>query len=349
MYARDVEMQKQAAIDKEKKRLQDQLSKRKIELGVSTMNKKDEARDLIFRSGSHAALKKKEREYLPQIVLLDLEEEEDRDKEAINGFMKKYGKLWRNFFHKYANSCYSSKVVLNFDQLLAKLHTINMAEITRMLKDHNTYPSQITKEEIATLIRMINVKLYNKFDTSALDYEGFVAFMTQLAYHLYSKPPLDLSHMPPVETMKAMVEHFKKATKQRGQSVVLFEDPDIVGIGDQELIKELNRRLLEDPTYPVPEGFYKQKEKIPSYSFTVPTAIAEVAPEQYVFSLEILDGLMDNLFGIHIFEQNVTFNEITKCRPQITNLQKPKGEKAEALNYMKKVDKKVKFDATNDY
>ena len=129
--------------------------------------------------------------------------------------MKKYSKLWRNFFHKYANSCYSSKVVLNFDQLLAKLHTINMAEITKILKDHDTYPQLINKEEISVLIRMINTKLYNKFDTSALDFDGFLAFMTQLGYFLFTKSPKDLSHLPPVETLKAMVEHFKQATKAK--------------------------------------------------------------------------------------------------------------------------------------
>lgn len=58
--------------------------------------------------------------------------------------------------------------------------------------------------------------------------------------------------------------------------------------------------------------------------------------------------MMDKLFGFHLFEANVTFQELTKCRPQITNLQKPKGEKAEALNYMKKIEKKVKFENTND-
>ncbi len=36
------EAQKQAAIDREKRRLKEQLDKRKIELGVSTMNRKDE-------------------------------------------------------------------------------------------------------------------------------------------------------------------------------------------------------------------------------------------------------------------------------------------------------------------
>lgn len=46
---------------------------------------------------------------IPNISLWDLDAEEDRDKEAVLYFMKKYGKLWRNLFYKYANSGYSSK------------------------------------------------------------------------------------------------------------------------------------------------------------------------------------------------------------------------------------------------
>jgi hypothetical protein len=34
-------------------------------------------------------------------MVLDLDDEEDRDKEAVNEFMKRYAKLWRNLFAKY--------------------------------------------------------------------------------------------------------------------------------------------------------------------------------------------------------------------------------------------------------
>lgn len=77
---------------------------------------------------------------LPQIKLLDLDQEEERDKETMTELMKKYSKLWKNLFNKYANSCFSSKQIYNFDQLNDKLHTINMAEMTKLLKEHGTLP-----------------------------------------------------------------------------------------------------------------------------------------------------------------------------------------------------------------
>ena len=45
----------------------------------------------------------------PQIHLFNLNEEEDRDKEAVIACMRKYAKLWKNLFNRYANSGFSAK------------------------------------------------------------------------------------------------------------------------------------------------------------------------------------------------------------------------------------------------
>jgi len=42
--------------------------------------------------------------------------EENRDQEVIKSVMKKYSKLWKNLFHKYANTGFSNKgMAVNFD------------------------------------------------------------------------------------------------------------------------------------------------------------------------------------------------------------------------------------------
>jgi hypothetical protein len=70
----------------------------------------DEIKALIYKEGTSdkdkAILAKI---LLPQLKLVDLDEEEERDKEAVVLYMKKYGKLWKNLFSKYANACFSSK------------------------------------------------------------------------------------------------------------------------------------------------------------------------------------------------------------------------------------------------
>lgn len=77
---------------------------------------------------------------IPQISLFDLDEEEDRDKEAVEMFMKKYAKLWKNLYYKYGNSGFSSKPISSFDQLGEKFQLINLPEIIKMLKDYGTFP-----------------------------------------------------------------------------------------------------------------------------------------------------------------------------------------------------------------
>jgi hypothetical protein len=53
-----------------------------------------------------------------------------------------------------------------------KTSQINLAEITKILKDHNTFPTLISKDEIASLIRLINMgsNAQNASDIAMLDY-----------------------------------------------------------------------------------------------------------------------------------------------------------------------------------
>lgn len=109
----------------------------------------------------------------PEIVLLNLEEEETRDKDGMVAVMKKYAKLWKNLYYKYANSGFSSKEVSNFDQMNNRSHTISMAEVTKLLKDHNAFPTMINKDELAALFRLVNSKLFNSKDIQELDYPAY--------------------------------------------------------------------------------------------------------------------------------------------------------------------------------
>lgn len=68
-------------------------------------------------------------------------------------YMKKYQKLWRNLYYKYSNSGFSSKQISNFDQYNEKSQTINVAEMTKLLKDHDCFPKLISKAELSQLFR----------------------------------------------------------------------------------------------------------------------------------------------------------------------------------------------------
>lgn len=113
----------------------------------------------------------------PELNLVDLSEEEDRDKDAVEACMRKFAKLFRNLFTKYANSGFSSKQLKNFDDMGQKLHSINVAEITKMLKDHNSIPKFITKETLAQIVRLVNTKITKQSTLTALDFNGFQHLM----------------------------------------------------------------------------------------------------------------------------------------------------------------------------
>ena len=49
------------------------------------------------------------------INIVDLDEEEDRDKEGANEFMKQYARLWRNIFAKYQDSGFKLHKEKDFD------------------------------------------------------------------------------------------------------------------------------------------------------------------------------------------------------------------------------------------
>jgi hypothetical protein len=93
--------------------------------------------------------------------------------------MKRNGKIWKFLFGRYANQCYSSKQQNNFDDIGKKTSQISLAEITKMLKDLNTYPILLSKEELASVIRLINMgsKSDNSSDLAMLDYAQFIQFI----------------------------------------------------------------------------------------------------------------------------------------------------------------------------
>jgi len=313
---RNEDQQMHLKIERQKKALKKKLDKRMIEHGVNYRNEKDTIHNVVFAEGevaynavfdSHTGI--------PQIDLVDLEDEEERDVQAVKIFMKKYSKLWRFLFSKYANMCFSSKPINNFDMYHDKAETMNMAEITKFLKDHGFTQKHITKEELPALIRLINLKKVKRFDLTALTYSGFLEFVMQAAHFIYSRKPYFMNNRPLVEQIKEFFAQMEKSAKERGESMVLFEDPDLTVMADPELLRALNKKLLENPEYPVPEGFKKVKEKTLTSSYQVPYFIK--MSDSTKLALEVLDDLVFEKLQFHILEPMVKSKTITKIRPII--------------------------------
>ena len=74
----------------------------------------------------------------------------------------------------------------------------------------------ITKEQVQTLVRLLNVKLVKRADLTALDYGGYIEMIEQLAFFIFSKPPHDYSYLSPKDQLMKMIQYFEKATRSRG-------------------------------------------------------------------------------------------------------------------------------------
>lgn len=124
----------------------------------------------------------------------------------------------------------------------------------------------------------------------------------------------------------------------------MYEDPDATSAGDAKLVKALNEKLKTDPSYPIPEGYVKQLEKTPIYDFKVPESISKYMKDSKVVALEVLDSILHNQFGFHLLEANVKYEERLKVKQQIKTVRGinpgETGQPAEALAYMKKVDRR---------
>lgn len=200
------------------------------------------------------------------IELIDYNSEEQRDVDAIKIVAKKYSKLFRYLFSKYANSGYSVKAFKNFEDINKKLQTITAAELIKMLRDHYITNRIIGKNKITDICR----KLHPNSNPLGLTYQMFVDFMLQMSYIIYTGPPHNMIYLSPAEGLIKLIKFFEESAKSRGQSTLLYEDPDAQTLGDKTMIEELNRRISVNPSYSLPEGYTKVYEKDFKYEYKIP-------------------------------------------------------------------------------
>jgi hypothetical protein len=114
--------------------------------------------------------------------------------------LSKYSKVFKFLFNKYAMSRAQHMKVENFEYFGDK--SINLAEICKLLRDHELLHStsvsaassttstsrevsvlqKLTKDQVASLIRLLNLKNFKRQDLSALSFNHFMDLIPQLAY-----------------------------------------------------------------------------------------------------------------------------------------------------------------------
>jgi len=115
-------MKRQSQLDQH---LKEELRRRRVEKGVprNVNGVKQELKAVIYNSNGPgpSQFSRKAKAMDKEVSLIDLTQEEERDREVIREYMRRHAKIWRYLFTRYANQCYSSKGKQDFDDLKQKI------------------------------------------------------------------------------------------------------------------------------------------------------------------------------------------------------------------------------------
>jgi hypothetical protein len=70
---------------------------------------------------------------------------------------------------------------------------------------------------------------------------------------------------------------------------MLYQEPDYSILGDRDIVRELNKKLLNNPSLELPEGYKKVQEKDLVLHYKLPDYFD--IPESHRVSTEILDSI----------------------------------------------------------
>ena len=286
----------QKQLEVKKKKLKKQLEVRKLEQGVS----RNDISSLVYKEGVV-------QKYISQdeVTLKTFTAEEADLEESINLMMSKYSRVFKLLFFKYSGTGFEKKnhAKTDFDLHAERKSKLNDAELIKMLKDFAVIPKLISKEEVKMIMRNYNLKIAKQPEQWFVDYKGFKGTFVQIAFFVYSRRPHDYSHLPPVVSLKFLLDHMRDTYKAQGKNTEMFDEPD-PGTGDKELVRSLNKALQKDPKIPVPEGYEKIADKEISVYFSIPDS-AHI-PQAFKVSIEIIDQVLFSALGIHLLEPQIS-------------------------------------------
>ena len=264
--------------EKRKRVLKRQIEKRKIELA-----------------------EKKEAE---EVVVKDLENKEETDL-----VLKRYLRVLKLLFNKYASTGYKRKAVgkNTFESVQQEKSSLSEGEFYKLLRDQGVTTAMISSEQFRSLLK--NYCRQRKKSDVQVHFQEFQEVVVQVAVFVFSKPPIDLSHLPAAVSLKALFEHFKKS--ENGISAKFYDEPD-PGLGDKDVVKKLNLLLQKDPNTPMPEGYKKVLEKEIQVKYNVPDELG--IPENQKVPILVLDELLNKALGVHILEPQLVKKDVYRAR-----------------------------------
>ena len=181
-----------------------------------------------------------------------------------------------------------------FEWLAERKERLKEAELVKVLVLFRLVPGMISKEEVRNVLRQYCAQVAHQHDLGTVDFEGFTAVLSQIAYFIYSP----VSTLPSI-CFKLLILKLRESSREVGISLDMFDECD-PGPADKDVAYRLNALLRDNPDTPLPPGFRLTTEHDIEVVYAVPTALG--LPDSVKYSLEILDDLVNSTFNVHLLE-----------------------------------------------
>lgn len=187
------------------------MEKRSIEQGISII--KDREASLIYPDGKKAPPFNKHG--LTEYEVYDLTYEEDRVRLLIEQVFRRFHKIFKHIFFKYANSGHKIVKPKDFDNLGEMADTINEAEFWQFLKDFELN-FHVQREQVRALMRSVAIQLLKcKTELTNFNFDGFKLLLTQYAMIIFTR---NNKFMAPHDCLNLLLQHMRQIAAVRKEN-----------------------------------------------------------------------------------------------------------------------------------
>ena len=248
------------------------------------------------------------------ITLLDLNDEEDRDIIILKKFIKEYEGFFKEVFKKYCGSTYKALTGKNFEAIKEISDTITVSEITKMFKQHNIIDKEISKEDIQSIITLMNSKVFKKRSLlGGITYEEFIEDFIQISYYAFVKPPYFYRHFTIADYPEEMIKLF---SAQFPENMKYYNPETILTKSEREICNGLDKQLQISNFVKLPKTHKKILVTEINFKYIVPECMYMVLGESNTICLELIDEFIKKAIQSHVLEGFLVVNEVYKARPK---------------------------------
>ena len=248
------------------------------------------------------------------IVLLDMNDEEDRDIIILKKFIKEYEGFFKDVFKRYCGSTYKALNGKNFEAIKEISDTITASEVVKMFKQHNIIDREISKEDIQSIITLMNSKVFKKRSLlGGITYEEFIEDFIQISYYAFVKPPFVYRHFTIADYPEEMIRLF---SAQFPENMKYYHPEKILTKSEREVCSGLDKQLKISNFVKLPITHKKILVTEINFRYIIPECMYFVLGEAKTICLELVDEFIKKVVSYHTLEGFLLVNEVYKARPK---------------------------------